>query len=79
MLPRYIFTKVAQYSSEIISQIYDKPTKVWGMNFDHLNLCSYNSHVIINSWDYTMINSVTEFSLTQDKKKQVFISKKKGV
>jgi hypothetical protein len=67
---RYIFTKTAQYCSETISQIYsNKPTKVWGKNSVHLNVCNYNNHIIMNSWDYTRINNVIEFSLPGAEKK----------
>lgn len=79
MMLRYIITKTAQYCSETISQIYyKKPTKVWGKNFVHLNACNYNSHVLMNSYGYTRISTVTEFSHPGDKKKGL-ISKEEGV
>ena len=75
MMLRYIVTKTAQYCSETISQIYyNKPTKFWGKNFVHLNVYNYNSHVIMNSWDYTSINTVLTPRGT--KKKFQFLRKK---
>jgi len=77
MMLRYIFTKTSQYCSEAISQIYyTKPTKFWGKNFVHLNVYNYNSHVIMNSWDYTRISTVLT---PRGTKKKVLISKEEGV